>query len=94
MRSFLTPARRPFFVLALIPVLLLQAQVVAATGELIVGTTGGSLKGATRALGGAEFFRRVEARNQLGFYSQRLYVAPRNRLFVAAFGRFASVLRD
>ena len=55
MRSFLTPARRPFFVLALIPVLLLQAQVVAATGELIVGTTGGSLKGATRALGGAEF---------------------------------------
>ncbi len=55
MRSFSTPARRPFFMLALIPVFLLQAQVVAATGELIVGTTGGSLKGATRALGGAEF---------------------------------------
>src|SRR5439155_8579350 len=54
-RSFSTPARRPFFVLSLIPVLLLPAQVVAATGELIVGTTGGSLKGATRALGGAEF---------------------------------------
>ena len=55
MRSFSTPARRPFFMLALIPVFLLQAQVFAATGELIVGTTGGSLKGATRALGGAEF---------------------------------------
>jgi para-nitrobenzyl esterase len=41
--------------LALIPVFLLQAEVVAATGELIVGTTCGSLKGATRALGGAEF---------------------------------------
>jgi para-nitrobenzyl esterase len=54
-RSFSTAARRPFFMLALIPVFLLQAQVVAATGELIVGTTGGSLKGATRALGGAEF---------------------------------------
>lgn len=39
------------------------------------------------ALGGAEFFRRVDARNQLGFYSQRLYVAPRNRRFVAAFGK-------
>src|SRR5437773_4417996 len=39
------------------------------------------------ALGGAEFFRRVDARNHLGFYSQRLYVAPRNRVFVAAFGK-------
>src|SRR6266536_2411205 len=54
-RSLSKPARRPFFMLALIPVFLLQAQVVAATGELIVGTTRGSLKGATRALGGAEF---------------------------------------
>jgi len=54
-RSFSTAARRPFFMLALIPVFLLQAHLVAATGELIVGTTGGSLKGATRALGGAEF---------------------------------------
>ena len=55
MRSFSTPARRTFFMLALTPVFLFQALVAGATGELIVDTTGGSLNGATRALGGAEF---------------------------------------
>src|SRR5439155_18350911 len=54
-RSFSTPARRTFFMLALTPVFLFQALVAGATGELIVDTTGGSLNGATRALGGAEF---------------------------------------
>lgn len=39
------------------------------------------------ALGGAEFFRRVDARNDLGFYSHRLYVAPRNRPFLTSFGK-------
>ncbi len=39
------------------------------------------------ALGGAEFFRRIEERHHLDFYSRRLYVAPRNRPFLASFGK-------
>ncbi len=38
-------------------------------------------------LGGAEFFRRANSRNHLTFYSDRLYVAPRNKEFVRLFGK-------
>ncbi len=38
-------------------------------------------------LGGAEFFRRANSCNHLTFYSDRLYVAPRNKEFVQSFGK-------
>ncbi len=40
-----------------------------------------------RALGGAEFLRRVNSHNRLTFHSHRLYVAPKNKEFVPLLGK-------